>query len=72
MYRINNWINEGSGLIVELVESQCINISTYRPLSESSYVQLPVELESPKKDQLTSKITIKSVFFGVMLAILIF
>ena len=72
MYRINNWINEGSGLIVELVESQCINISTYRPLSGSSYVQLPVELESPKKDQLTSKITIKSVFFGVMLAILIF
>ena len=28
-----NWINEGSGWIVELIESQCINISTYRPLA---------------------------------------
>ena len=36
-YRINNWINEGSGCIVELIESQYINISTRRPLSGSSY-----------------------------------
>ena len=46
----DNWINEGSGWIVELIESQYINISTYRPLSGSSYVQLPVELKSPNKD----------------------
>ena len=32
LYRIDNWINERSGLIVELIESQYINISTYRPL----------------------------------------
>ena len=32
LYRIDNWINEGSGWIVELIESQYINISTYRPL----------------------------------------
>ena len=31
--RIHNWINEGSGWIVELIESQYINISTYGPLS---------------------------------------
>ena len=37
LYRIDNWINEGSGWIVELIESQYINISTYRPLSGSSY-----------------------------------
>ena len=29
---IDNWINEASGWIVESIESQCINISTYRPL----------------------------------------
>ena len=46
---IDNWINEGSGWIVELIESQYINISTYGPLSESSYVKLPAELKSPKK-----------------------
>ena len=28
LYRIDNWIDEGSGWIVELIESQYINIST--------------------------------------------
>ena len=28
LYRIDNWINEGSGWIVELIESQYIHIST--------------------------------------------
>ena len=55
LYRIDNWINEGSGWIVELIESQYINISTYRPLSGSSYVQLPVELKSPKKGLINIK-----------------
>ena len=32
LYRIDNWINERSGLIVELIESQYIKVSTYRPL----------------------------------------
>ena len=50
LHRIDNWINEGSGWIVELNESQYINISSYRPLSGSSYVKLPTELKSPKKD----------------------
>ena len=30
--RIDNCINEGSGWIIELIESQYINISTYRPI----------------------------------------
>ena len=30
LYRIDSWINEGSGWIVELIESQYINISTYQ------------------------------------------
>ena len=47
LYRIDNWVNEGSGRIVELIESQYINISTYRPLSGSSYVKLPAELKYP-------------------------
>ena len=38
-YSIDNWINEGSGWIVELIKSQCINISTYQPLSGNSYVK---------------------------------
>ena len=31
LYRFDNWINEASGWIVELIEYQCINVSTYRP-----------------------------------------
>ena len=46
LYMINNWINEGSGWIIEFIESQCINISTYRPLSGSSDIDLPVELKN--------------------------
>ena len=49
MYRIDNWINKGSGWIAEFIESQYINISTYKPLSGSSYVTLPAELRSSKK-----------------------
>ena len=55
LYRIENWINEGSGWIVELIESQYINISTYRPLSGSSYMDLPVELKSPRKGLINIK-----------------
>ena len=55
MYRINNWINEESGWIVELIEPQYINISTYRPLSGSSYIKLPAELKSPKKGLINIK-----------------
>ena len=43
------WIYNGSGWIIELTESQYINVSTYRPLSGSSYMNLPVELKSPRK-----------------------
>ena len=46
----DNWINEGSGWIVESIESQYINISTDRPLSGSFYVKLLAGLRSPKKD----------------------
>ena len=49
------WINKGSGWNVESIESQYINISTYRPLSGSSYMDLPVELRSPRKGLINIK-----------------
>ena len=55
LYMIDNWINEGSGWIIEFIESQYINISTYRPLSGSSYIDLPVELRSPRKGLINIK-----------------
>ena len=47
---IDAWINEGSGWIVESIESQYINISTYRPLLRSSYMNLPIELRNQEKE----------------------
>ena len=38
LYSIDSWINEESGRIVESIESQYINISTYKPLVGSSYI----------------------------------
>ena len=52
---IDNWISEGSGWIVESIESQYINILTYRPLSGNSYVVLPVKLRSPRKGLINIK-----------------
>ena len=59
---IHNWINEGSGWIIEFIESQYINISTYRPLSGSSYMDLPIELKSPRKGLTNIKNKDKNVF----------
>ena len=52
---IDVWINNASGWIIELIESQYINISTYRPLSRGSYMDLPVELRSPRKGLINIK-----------------
>ena len=46
------WINNGSGWNVESIES---NTSTYRPLTGSSYIDLPVELKSPRKGLINIK-----------------
>ena len=49
------WIKKGSGSNVESIESQCINISTYIPLSRSSYMNFPVEIKSPRKGLINIK-----------------
>ena len=55
LYMIDVWINNGSGWNVESIQSQYINISTYRLLSGSSYMDLPVELRSPGKGLINIK-----------------
>ena len=49
LYMTDVWINNGSGWNVESIKSQYNNISTYRPLSGSFYMDLPVEFRSPRK-----------------------
>ena len=55
LYMIDVSINNGSGWIIELIESQYINVSTYRPLSGSSYMDLPIELKRPRKGLINIK-----------------
>ena len=49
LYRIDAWINKRSGWITESIKSQYLNISAYKPLTGSSYIDLPIELRSARK-----------------------
>ena len=69
LYMIDVWINKGFGWNVESIESQYINFSTYKPLSGSCFIDLPVELRGPIKGLINIKN--KNVSYGVMLGILI-
>ena len=62
LYMIDVWINNGSGWVIELTESQYINISTSRSLSGSSYMDLPVELKSSRKGLINTKNNDKKCF----------
>ena len=62
LHTIDFWINKGSGGNVESTESQYINISTCRPLSGSSYIDLPVELKRPRKGRINIKTKDKNFF----------
>ena len=55
MYRIDNWINEGSGWTTESVDAEYVNISVYSPLSGSTYIKLPRELKNLMKGLITVK-----------------
>ena len=39
IYRLENWISHGSGWVVEEVVSQYLNLSSYLPLSGSTYIK---------------------------------
>ena len=47
LYKIDNWINQGSEWIVESIEGFYLNVSSYNPLIGSTYIELPSELQHP-------------------------
>ena len=49
LYRIDNWINEGSAWIIEEIHDQYLNVNTYSPLIGNTYTELPNELKHSKK-----------------------
>ena len=52
---IEEWVSEGSGWAINHIDSHCINITLYKPLNGSSYIELPMELRNPKKGLINIK-----------------
>ena len=55
LYRIDNWINEGTGWIIQSIEAQYVNISTYSLLIGSTYIELPEKLKKSMKGLINIK-----------------
>ena len=52
---IAQWISEGSGWTIQLIENHYINIVNYNPLKGSSYIKLPQELRNSAKGLINMK-----------------
>ena len=52
---IDKWVSEGSGWVIDRIDSHYINITTYQPLNGSSYIELPIELQNPAKGSINIK-----------------
>ena len=63
LYRIDNWINEGSDRITESIEAQYVIISMYSPLIGSAYTELPNGLKNPMKGLINIKNNDNKCFF---------
>ena len=53
--RIDNWINEGSGRLIESIEAEYMNISIFSPLSGSAYIELSNILKNSMKGLINFK-----------------
>ena len=49
MNAIDKWVSEGSGWVADRIDSHYINVTLYKPLNGSSYIELPTELRNSKK-----------------------
>ena len=52
---IDKWVSEGSGWVIDRIGSHYINVTLYKPLNGSSYIELPTELRNPKKGLINIK-----------------
>ena len=52
---IDQWVAEGSGWVIDRIDSHYINVTTYTTLHGSSYIELPTELKNPKKGLINLK-----------------
>ena len=52
---IDKWVSEGSGWVIDRIDSHYLNVILYKPLNGSSYIELPTELRNPKKGLINIK-----------------
>ena len=52
---IDKWVSEGSGWVIDRIDSHYINVTLYKLLNGSSYIELPTELRNPKKGLINIK-----------------
>ena len=52
---IDEWVSEGSGWVIDRIDSHYINVTLYKPLDGSSSIELPMELRNPKKSLINVK-----------------
>ena len=52
---IDKWVSEGSGWVIDKIDSHYINVTLYKPLNGSSYIELPTELRNQKKGLINIK-----------------
>ena len=49
LHRVDNWINEGSGWMIESIEAEYVNISIFSLLSANFYIDLVNKLKNSMK-----------------------
>ena len=47
--------SEGSGWVIDRIDSHYMNVTQYKPLNGSSYIELPTELRNPNKGLINIK-----------------
>ena len=52
---IDKWVSEGSGWVIDRIDSHYINVTTYQHLHGSSYIELPTNLRNPMKGLINIK-----------------
>ena len=52
---IDKWVSEGSGWVIDRIDSHYINVTLYKPLNGSRYIELPTELRNSKKGLINMK-----------------
>ena len=52
---IDKWVSDSSEWVIDRIDSHYINVTTYKPLNGSSYIELPMELRNPKKGLINKK-----------------